>query len=59
MIGFNEICLITGASSGIGKYIAHEMVNRGWRVIAIAHRRNELDKLTKVLGEENICEYLP
>lgn len=54
MTGTNKICLITGASSGIGKYIAYEMVRRGWRVIAIARRENKLDELVEVLGKDNL-----
>lgn len=50
----NKICLVTGASSGIGKYIAYEMVHRGWRVIAIARRKNKLDELAEVLGNDNL-----
>ena len=49
-----KTCLITGASSGIGKHIAHEMVQRGWRVIAVARRKNKLNKLCEVLGKENL-----
>jgi len=54
MIETNKICLITGASSGIGKYIAYEMVHRGWLVIAIARRKNKLDELAEVLGKDNL-----
>ena len=54
MLKTNKICLITGASSGIGKYIAYEMVDRGWRVIAIARSKNKLDELGEVLGKDNL-----
>ena len=54
MVETNKICLITGASSGIGKYIANEMVHRGWQVIAIARRKNKLDELVEVLGKDNV-----
>ena len=47
----SKYCLVTGASSGIGKHIACEMVVRGWKVIAIARRGDELNKLAKSLGE--------
>lgn len=50
----NKICLITGASSGIGKYIAYEMVHRGWQVIVIARRKNKLNELVEVLGKDNL-----
>jgi short-subunit dehydrogenase len=51
MVGTNKICLITGASSGIGKYIAHEMVHRGWRVIAVARSNNNFDHVKDVSTE--------
>jgi len=49
-----KTCLITGASSGIGKHIAYEMVQRGWCVIAVARSKNKLNKLYEVFGKENI-----
>ncbi|MCK4791119.1 MAG: SDR family NAD(P)-dependent oxidoreductase, partial [Desulfobacteraceae bacterium] len=50
----NKFCLVTGASSGIGKYIAYEMVHRGWKVIAIARRSDKLEELAKHLGEDKL-----
>jgi len=50
----NKICLITGASSGIGKYIAYEMVHRGWQVIAIARSKHKLDELGEFLGKDHL-----
>ncbi|MGA1822069.1 MAG: SDR family NAD(P)-dependent oxidoreductase [Thermoplasmatota archaeon] len=47
-----KICLITGASSGIGKNIAHEMVRRGWRVIAVARNKYKLDELAGLIGKD-------
>lgn len=49
-----KTCLITGASSGIGKHLAIEMVNRGWTVIGIARRAELLEQLKKTLGESFI-----
>ena len=49
-----KICLITGASSGIGKHIAYEMVHRGWQVIAVARSKKKLDELHNVLGNDNL-----
>lgn len=54
MVEINKICLITGASSGIGKFIAYEMVHRGWLVIAIARSKNKLDEIVEVLGKDNL-----
>ena len=50
----NKICLVTGASSGIGKHIACEMIGKGWKVIAIARRGDKLDKLAKSQDEKLI-----
>ena len=49
-----KYCLVTGASSGIGKHIACEMVGRGWKVIAIARRGDELNNLAKSLGQDKL-----
>ncbi len=45
-----KTCLITGASSGIGRHVAIEMVKRGWTVIGVARRAELLDTLRKKLG---------
>ncbi len=45
-----KTCLITGASSGIGRHLAIEMVKRGWTVIGVARRSELLDTLSKQLG---------
>lgn len=50
----SKICLITGASSGIGRCMAHEMVQRGWRVVAVARRGSKLDELAETLGRDNL-----
>src|SRR5437660_5825759 len=46
-----KTCLITGASSGIGKHLAIEMVKRGWKVIGVARRAELLDRLAQDLGD--------
>jgi NAD(P)-dependent dehydrogenase (short-subunit alcohol dehydrogenase family) len=38
---------ITGASSGIGRFVALEAVRRGWRVVATARRADELEALRR------------
>lgn len=45
-----KTCVITGASQGIGKSIAVEMIKRGWKVIGIARNENELRKVHEELG---------
>lgn len=53
-----KTCLITGASSGIGKYLAIEMVQRGWKVIGIARRAELLNELRTQLGEQNFIPFV-
>lgn len=49
-----KTCLITGTSSGIGRALAAEMVNRGWKVIGIARRQEKLKEVEHELGESFI-----
>ncbi len=51
-------CLVTGASSGIGKHLAIEMVTRGWKVIGVARRTELLDQISKDLGTENFIPFV-
>ena len=41
----NEVCLVTGASSGIGKDISEELINNGYIVYAVARRVERLKEL--------------
>lgn len=43
------VCLVTGASSGIGREIARELARRGARVAITARRRERLDELAREL----------
>ena len=45
-----KTCLITGATRGIGKSLAVEMIKRGWKVIGIARNENELRNVQHDLG---------
>lgn len=47
--------LVTGASSGIGREIARELVVRGWDVIVVARRADRLKELKKELGKHVMC----
>jgi short-subunit dehydrogenase len=49
-----KTCLITGASSGIGRELAHEMITRGWTVIGIARRTQLLTTLQQEFGKQFI-----
>ncbi|NJK86979.1 MAG: SDR family NAD(P)-dependent oxidoreductase [Bacteroidales bacterium] len=41
----SKTCIITGASSGIGKAVAKEFAGVGFRVIMISKNKTELKKL--------------
>ncbi|HEU5042010.1 MAG TPA: SDR family NAD(P)-dependent oxidoreductase, partial [Gemmatimonadales bacterium] len=43
--------LVTGASSGIGAAVAGELARRGARVLLLARRREELERVASGLGD--------
>ncbi len=45
-----KIALVTGASSGIGEALSHELVKRGWSVIGMARSLDKLTNIQKELG---------
>lgn len=45
-----KIALVTGASSGIGEAISHELVKRGWQVIGVARSSEKLVTIQNQLG---------
>ncbi len=49
------VCLITGASSGIGAKLAHQLSERGAKLVLAARRRDKLDALNKELGGGHLC----
>lgn len=49
------IALVTGASSGIGKDIAHELARRGYEIIAVARDTEKLNKLKEELPQVIEC----
>ena len=53
-----KTCLVTGASSGLGRALSVEMVKRGWKVIGIARRAELLDALKVQLGADNFIPYV-
>ena len=45
--------VVTGASTGIGWATARLLAQRGWKVVAVARRRERLEALAEQIG----CEY--
>lgn len=50
----SNICLITGASSGIGRSLAVQMAQKGYYVIAIARNVEKLKELESEIGSSQI-----
>ncbi|MDF7665978.1 SDR family NAD(P)-dependent oxidoreductase [Bifidobacterium sp. ESL0745] len=48
--------VVTGASSGIGRATALQLASVGWKVVALARRKDKLIKLSDQLGDA--CEYV-
>ena len=50
----NKICIVTGASSGIGKATALTAIERGAKVALVARRRQELASITSNLNQSHV-----
>lgn len=45
-----RVAVVTGATSGVGEYIAESMVKKGWRVFGIGRNPEKLRELNEKLG---------
>ena len=43
----NQICLITGATSGLGKYISYELSKKNYQLILIGKSKKKINSLKK------------
>src|SRR3954466_15656673 len=50
-------CLVTGASSGIGREFVRQLVGRGAKVVGVARRQERLDELAKELPAEQFFPF--
>jgi NAD(P)-dependent dehydrogenase (short-subunit alcohol dehydrogenase family) len=47
----SKIAVVTGASSGVGRWIAIKLAQQGWSVAAVARREDDLRETAKLAGE--------
>jgi hypothetical protein len=55
----NKKALVTGASSGIGKFLSMELAKKGYALVLVARREKNLQELTEIIRREfkTNCEY--
>lgn len=54
-----KLVILTGASSGIGKEMAHILANKGYSLVLIARSKDRLKKITEIVKTKSNaeCEY--
>ncbi|KAJ3753796.1 hypothetical protein EV360DRAFT_96882 [Lentinula raphanica] len=55
MSGTNKTAIVTGASSGIGRYTAIALLNEGWNVVITARRSEALQETQKMSANPDNC----
>jgi len=55
----DKVAVVTGASSGIGRAIALDLVNVGINVVALARRKDRLDELQAKVSKETSAKLYP
>jgi short-subunit dehydrogenase len=59
MVRERGVALITGAGGGIGRHVARQLAQRGWKIAAIDERPDGLESLKQELaGNQQICEWI-
>src|SRR5437762_31015 len=48
-----KVCLVTGATSGIGLETAHALAERGATVVVLGRRRERCEEITRVIRERS------
>ena len=52
-----KVCLITGATSGLGKCISLKLFNEGFKLILVSKSQSRLDELYNIIGSNNIIYF--
>ena len=49
-----KVCLMTGATSGLGKCISLKLFSKGYKLILVSKSKSKLDELRNIIGANNI-----
>ena len=47
-----RVCLVTGASYGLGSDIARQLARKGWEVVLVARSKDKLEKVKEEIEAE-------